>query len=85
MECNKEWRMAFFIFNDTKKNKKKIESYAHSEFNTINFTELDNIKYSVEKRIDIFHRDMNYQKIDFDNSFPNYIVNNKNKFKDWIL
>ncbi|MFL2903163.1 MAG: glycosyl transferase family 17 [Candidatus Pelagibacter sp.] len=80
---NGGWHFSFLM--TPKRIKKKIESYAHSEFNTINFTELDNIKYSVEKRIDIFHRDMNYQKIDFDNSFPNYIVNNKNKFKDWIL
>ena len=64
---------------------KKIRSFAHSEFNTKNFTNLDKISYSVEKEIDLFDRKMNYQKIDFDTSFPKYVFNNKDKFKDWII
>ena len=64
---------------------KKIKSFAHSEFNTSNFTNLDKIADSIDKGIDILDRQMTYKKVVFDNSFPNYILNNKNKFKDWIL
>ena len=77
------WHFSFL--KTPKEIQQKIKSFAHSEFNTKNFTNLDKISDSVEKGIDIFDREMNYQKIDFDNSFPNYILNNKNKFKDWIL
>ena len=42
-------------------------------------------KLAIKKGIDIFDRKMDYQKIDFDKSFPNYILNNKNKFRNWIL
>ena len=27
----------------------------------------------------------NYKKVEIDNSFPEYIVNNKEKFKEWII
>ena len=49
------------------------------------FTNLNKISKSINQGLDIFDRDMIYQKIDFDNSFPNYIQNNRKKFKDWIL
>ena len=64
---------------------KKIQSFAHSEFNTNNFTNLDKISTSIKKGIDIFDREIDYQKIDFDKTFPNYILDNKNKFRNWIL
>ena len=34
---------------------------------------------------DIFDRDIRYQKVKIDNSFPKYIVDNKEKLKEWIL
>jgi len=33
---------------------------------------------------DLFNRDHNYQKVKIDNTYPNYIINNKDKFKEWI-
>ena len=80
---NGGWHFSFLM--TPQEIQQKIKSFAHSEFNTNNFTSLDKITDSIEKRIDIFDRKMNYQKIGFDNSFPNYILNNKNRFKDWIL
>ena len=34
---------------------------------------------------DLFEREIQYKIIELDNTFPEYIVNNKNKFKNWIL
>ena len=80
---NGGWHFSFLM---TPENiQKKIQSFAHSEFNTYDFTNLDKINNSVKKGIDIFDRKMDYQKIDFDKSFPNYILDNKNKFRNWIL
>ena len=35
--------------------------------------------------IDIFDRDIKYRKIQIDNSFPEYIAKNKDKYKEWII
>ena len=80
---NGGWHFSFLM---TPENiQKKIQSFAHSEFNTNNFTNLDKISTSIKKGIDIFDREIDYQKIDFDKTFPNYILDNKNKFRNWIL
>jgi beta-1,4-mannosyl-glycoprotein beta-1,4-N-acetylglucosaminyltransferase len=62
-----------------------LESYAHKEFNTPHFTNLDHINYSIENKKDLFNRNIEYTKIQIDNSFPQYIKDNKDLFKDWIL
>ena len=64
---------------------KKIKSYAHQEFNKDEFTNINKIKERIKLNKDIFNRDYSYEKIKIDNSFPEYISNNKDKFKDWIL
>ena len=65
--------------------KKKINSYSHQEFNISKFTSEKNIAEKISKGKDLFERDINYKKILIDESFPEYIVNNKEMLKDWIL
>ncbi len=65
--------------------KKKINSYSHQEFNRPNFTDLEKIEDKISKRKDLFERKINYKTVSIDNSFPDYIVKNKDKLKDWIL
>ena len=65
--------------------KKKIISYSHQEFNSENFTSIDNIKEKILKGVDLFERNIKYQRVNIDESFPEYINNNKQKFKDWII
>ena len=38
-----------------------------------------------EKRIDIFDRGFKYSKVELDDSFPEYILKNLDKFKNWII
>ena len=33
----------------------------------------------------IFDLGFSYRKIEIDSSYPKYILNNREKFKDWIL
>ncbi len=80
---NGGWHFSFLM--TPKEIQEKIKSFAHAEFNNINFTNLQKIEYSVQNGIDLFDRNMNYIKVDLDNSFPDYILNNKIKFKNWIL
>ena len=44
---------------------------------------LEQEKIKLQK--DIFNRDISYSKVEIDNSFPEYIIQNKEKLKDWIL
>ena len=64
---------------------KKIKAYAHSEFNLPEFTDENKIKERIENKIDIFNRNYKYQKVNLDNTFPEYILNNLGKFEDWII
>ena len=64
---------------------KKIKSFAHGEFNTANFSNKENIEEKIKMGKDIFDRNISYKKVAVDNSFPKYIVDNKEKFKDWII
>ena len=64
---------------------KKIKSFAHQEFNTENLTNIDQIEKRIKSGKDIFDRQYEYKKIELDDKFPDYIVQNKIKFKNWIL
>ena len=39
----------------------------------------------IDMRKDIFNRKISYRKLQLDDSFPKYIVNNKEKLKEWII
>ena len=64
---------------------KKIQSYAHSEYNKSIYTDEKKIAERINNRIDIFDRNFKYEKIDIDDTFPKYILENINKYKDWII
>ena len=64
---------------------KKIKSYSHSEFNKPEFTDEKKIEERIKNKVDIFDRDLKYEKIDLDNTFPKYILENFVKYKDWII
>ena len=77
------WHFSFLMTPE--KIKKKISSFAHIEFNNPNFNTLEKIEIAIENKKDLFNRDVFYKKIDLDNTFPEYILKNKKKFKNWII
>ena len=64
---------------------KKIKSYSHGEFNTIDFTDEIKINKRILENKDIFDRGFELKKITIDSSFPKYIVENKELLKNWII
>ena len=80
---NGGWHFSFL--KDPQSIKHKIMSYSHQEYNTDEFTNTDLIKEKISKGKDLFDRDIKYEKISINDNFPKYIINNKEKFKDWIL
>jgi beta-1,4-mannosyl-glycoprotein beta-1,4-N-acetylglucosaminyltransferase len=77
------WHFSFL--KDSNLIKKKITSFAHQEFNNENFTNIEKIEKRINSGIDIFERKNQYKKINLDEQFPDYILKNKIKFKEWIL
>ena len=80
---NGGWHFSFLKKPESIKN--KIISYSHQEYNTKEFTNIDFIKNRISLGKDLFNRNIEYKKINIDNTFPEYIIKNKEMFKDWIL
>ena len=77
------WHFSFL--KNPKGISKKIQSYSHSEYNKSIYTDEKKIAERINNRIDIFDRNFKYAKIDMDDTFPKYILENINKYKDWII
>ena len=46
---------------------------------------LKNIEIKILKNEDIFDRGFKLKKVDLDQSYPKYILDNKDKFLKWII
>ena len=77
------WHFSFL--KEPKDISKKIQSYSHSEFNTPEFTDEVKIAARIKNRQDIFDRNYKYEKVDLDNTFPKYILENLKKFENWVI
>jgi len=64
---------------------KKIKAYSHQEFNKDDLIDEEKIAMRIENQQDLFNRNIKYKKINIDASFPKYILENMNKFEDWII
>lgn len=63
---------------------KKISSYQHTEYDNDDIKDKDRILSKIESGDDIFNRGYKYKKIEIDNSFPDYLIQNQIKFSHWI-
>ena len=64
---------------------KKIQSFAHGEFNQSSIINLENIYSKIQNGQDIFDRGYNLKKVELDSTFPDYILKNREKLKKWII
>lgn len=63
---------------------KKIKAYSHQEFYQDQFIDEQKIASRIKNNADLFDRNIKYKKIQIDESFPEYIIKNKEKFNEWI-
>ena len=63
---------------------KKLKTFAHIQYNRDEFTSIKVIKKNIHEMRDLFNRGHKYYRVNLDNTFPEYILNNKNKFNQWI-
>ena len=62
----------------------KLKTFAHSEYSSEEFSSPQNIKKKIEQKIDLFNRGYKYETIKLDNTFPKYLLDNKNFYKEFI-
>ena len=63
----------------------KLRTFAHSEFSEKKFSDTSIIKSKIEKKVDLFERGHKYNKIILDQTFPEYLIQNQEKYKAYIL
>ena len=73
----------FSYFGGEEMIKKKIESFPHTEHN--NEQTKSNIESNLESNSDLFNRNVSFKVIEMtEDEYPEYILNNKEKYADWI-
>ena len=77
------WHFSF-LMNSTGI-RKKLLSFAHAEFSGNEFSSLRAIENKVNQKKDLFDRNYEYKKIEINELFPDYILKNKIRFKDFII
>lgn len=80
---NAGWHFSFI--GGVEKVKEKIKAFSHQEYNNEYYTDTKRLEKLIKKGKDIFERGYEYKIVKLDNSFPQYILNNKKKFKKLIL
>ena len=65
--------------------RKKIESFAHSEYNKDEYKNLKNIENCIKNRTDLYDRSSNLEKISITNELPTYLLENQEKYSNWIV
>jgi hypothetical protein len=65
----------------------KLKTFAHDEMDTNEFTDIENIKKNIVSRKDLFNRfgNNNFQVVDIDSSWPNYVLEKIDKYQNFIL
>jgi len=63
---------------------KKLKSLAETKWDKENFYDLDVIKNKIKSKIDLFGRNHKFEKVNIDDNFPEYIINNIDLYKEWI-
>ena len=63
----------------------KISSFAHGELNQDKFKNEEIINKKIENLKDVFDRPIKYEKVIIDKDFPDYFVENKHIYQNWII
>ena len=63
----------------------KLESFAHTEFNQPQFKSLDSIRSSIHNGRDILGLNTQFRPVAIDETFPPYLFENLDQFKQWQL
>ena len=63
----------------------KLKTFAHEEFSNEKYSSVKVIKEKIKQRLDLFDRGHTYELIEIDENYPDYLKNNLDKFKKYII
>ena len=63
----------------------KLKSFAHEEFAANKYSSIEIIEEKIKKGIDLFERNHKYKKVHIDESFPKFLLDNLDKFQEFIV
>tara|TARA_B110000211_G_C14037233_1_gene535150 strand:+ start:634 stop:1461 length:828 start_codon:yes stop_codon:yes gene_type:complete len=63
---------------------KKLHSFSEQQFNNKKFKDMDIINNKIEQKKDLFDRGYDFKVLKVDQTFPKFIYENQDKFKDFI-
>lgn len=75
----------FSYLGGAKKIREKIKSFSHQELNNKRNTNVKNIEKAILNGQDIYGRDFKFKIIELDDTFPEYILTTKEKYKHLIF
>tara|TARA_S200000501_G_scaffold313846_1_gene305467 strand:+ start:1755 stop:2570 length:816 start_codon:yes stop_codon:yes gene_type:complete len=64
---------------------KKLKTFAHTEFSSKEFSSVDIINKKIKENRDLFNRGHVYEFVKIDKSFPDYLLQNLDKYKNFII
>ena len=79
---NGGWHFSFIMTPNAIKD--KIKSFAHTEFDKPEYTDVKEIERKIRNKQDLFGRNYEF-KIMGDKELPSYILENKEKFSDFLI
>ena len=62
----------------------KLRTFAHSEFADKKFSSIDVIESKIKNRIDLFDREHKYQKVEIDDTYPDYLIYNQGRYYQFL-
>jgi len=77
------WHFSYLM--EPKMIQEKLKAFAHAEYNSDFYTNLERIKTIIDQKKDLFNRNQDYIKINLVATFPRYITQNKEDLKKWII
>jgi beta-1,4-mannosyl-glycoprotein beta-1,4-N-acetylglucosaminyltransferase len=63
----------------------KLKTFAHTEFSDKKYSSVEVIKNKIKNKIDLFERGHIYEALILDSRFPDFILNNRKKFNNYII
>jgi beta-1,4-mannosyl-glycoprotein beta-1,4-N-acetylglucosaminyltransferase len=73
----------FSYLGGAKRIEEKLKAFCHTEYNTAAW--IANVPKALAALADPFDRGFRFQKVTLDDSFPSYLVQNRNQFESMIL
>ena len=64
---------------------KKISSFSHGERNMDKFKNINRIEEKIKSKENIFDLGFSYKRVNIDGTFPQYINDNIDNLKDWVV